>query len=150
MLIDKFLSQKRFAMIGVSRNPRDFSRGLFREFLERGYDVLPVNPQAGEIEGREAFHTIREVSPPVTCALLMVSIDALERVLQYCDQAGIRLVWIYGIVGSRSVDPAILKYCEDHGIEVIAGFCPYMFLPHTESFHRFHGWVWKMMGFYPN
>ena len=42
-LINQFFSQKRIALIGASRNPRDFSRGLMKEFIGRGIDVVPVN-----------------------------------------------------------------------------------------------------------
>lgn len=48
--IREFLGQKRLAIVGVSRQPRDFSRALFREFCSRGYEVVPVNPAAREIE----------------------------------------------------------------------------------------------------
>ncbi len=44
--IDGFLALKRVAMVGVSRDPRDFSRMLFREMKKRGYDMVPVNPGA--------------------------------------------------------------------------------------------------------
>ena len=48
-LIKEFLAQKRFAMVGVSRSPKDFSRTLFSEFIKRGNDVVPVNPHATDI-----------------------------------------------------------------------------------------------------
>jgi hypothetical protein len=40
--IEDFLSQKRLAVVGVSRQPEDFTLGLFRESCRRGYDVVPV------------------------------------------------------------------------------------------------------------
>ena len=43
--IEQFLKQKRIAMIGLSRNRKDFSVDLFREFCSRGYEMVPVNPQ---------------------------------------------------------------------------------------------------------
>jgi predicted CoA-binding protein len=48
--IDSFLSCRRIAVLGVSRNPRDFSRSVLRAFVERGYDAVPVNPNGGEAE----------------------------------------------------------------------------------------------------
>lgn len=148
-LINEFLAQKRFAMIGVSRSPRDFSRMLFGEYLKRGYDVVPVNPHASDISGMKPYGNIRDVSPPVTGALLMVGPLFMHQVLGDCAEAGITLAWIYGIMGNKSVDPRIKKICEDRDIRVIAGHCPYMFLPDAALFHRMHGWTWKMIGFYP-
>jgi predicted CoA-binding protein len=52
--ITKFLECKRVAFVGVSRDPHHFSRSLWREFLAKGYDPVPVDPQATEIEGQTA------------------------------------------------------------------------------------------------
>ncbi len=43
--IEDFLAQKRIAMVGVSRHPKDFSADLFQELRRRGYDMVPVNPK---------------------------------------------------------------------------------------------------------
>jgi predicted CoA-binding protein len=59
--IDAFLASKRIAFIGLSHNPKDFSRHLFREFVEHGYDVVPVNPN-----DVRAIHTCRTSRPPWT------------------------------------------------------------------------------------
>src|SRR5947209_5435536 len=42
--IEDFLRQKRIAMVGLSRESKDFSVMLFEEFRRRGYDMVPVNP----------------------------------------------------------------------------------------------------------
>ena len=42
-----FLAQRRIAFVGLSRDPKHFSRVVFREMSQRGYDVVPVNPAAG-------------------------------------------------------------------------------------------------------
>lgn len=149
-LIDEFFSQKRFAMVGVSRDSRDFSRALFREFIQRGCDVVPVNPQTADLDGKKTYASVKEVSPPVTSALLMTSERITQSILDECVEAGITLVWIYGIVGPKNVNPYILKYCEAHGMGVIPGYCPFMFLPGADTYHRFHRWAWKLLGYYPN
>jgi predicted CoA-binding protein len=148
-LIHEFLKTKRFAMVGVSRNPNDFSRTLFKEFVTRGHDIVPVNPHIPLMEGRRCFQNLREVSPPVTAAILMTPKSAIEQTLLDCAEAGITLVWIYGLSGERNIDPDSLRFCKDHGMKVIAGHCPYMFMQDAGLVHRFHGAVWKMIGRYP-
>ena len=44
--IDSFLSCRRIAVVGVSRDPKDFSRAVFRAFVERGYDAVPGRTRA--------------------------------------------------------------------------------------------------------
>ena len=53
--IQDFLDHKRIALVGVSRQPNDFSRSMFREFLNRGYDMVPVNPDLPEVEGHHCY-----------------------------------------------------------------------------------------------
>ena len=43
--IRDFLAQPRLAIVGVSREPLDFSRRLLREFRQAGYDTVAVNPE---------------------------------------------------------------------------------------------------------
>jgi CoA binding domain len=42
--IDDFLAQKRIAIVGISREEKSMSVILFKELCDRGYDVVPVNP----------------------------------------------------------------------------------------------------------
>jgi predicted CoA-binding protein len=53
--IEDFLAENRIAMVGVSREPKGFSRMLFEELSKRGYDMVPVNPNAPEVLGRPCF-----------------------------------------------------------------------------------------------
>ena len=49
--ISDFLAQKRIAMVGISREGKDFSISFFEEMARRGYDMVPVNPNASQILG---------------------------------------------------------------------------------------------------
>jgi predicted CoA-binding protein len=51
----EFLAQRRIALVGLSRDPKDFRRMLFRDMCHRGYDMAPVNPAAGGLESRCCF-----------------------------------------------------------------------------------------------
>ena len=77
--IDDFLAQKRLAMVGVSTNPQDFSRSLFRELRERGYDMVPVNPKAEAMENVRCYARLQDVKPPVEGALVMTSASSAKR-----------------------------------------------------------------------
>ena len=147
--IGEFLSQKRLAIVGVSQQPRDFSRALFREFRNRGYDVVPVNPAAREIEGQPCFGNVREVRPPVSTVLLMTSPALSEAVVRDCADAGVQRVWMFRGGGTGAVSAEAVGFCESKGIAVIPGECPLMFLPGGAWFHRLHGWVRKITGSYP-
>lgn len=147
--IEKFLACKRLAMVGASRNPKDFSTGLFRELCGRGYDMVPVNPLAEEVEGRRCFARMQDIQPPVEAALLMTPPAVTEAVVKDCVEAGIRSVWMYRAGGPGAVSAKAVEVCERRGVEVVAGECPYMFLQGMKGVHRWHGWWRKILGSYP-
>ena len=147
--VKDFLDQRRIAMVGVSRDPHDFSRALFREMCSKGYDVVPVNPLAEEIEGRPSYHQVQEIAPPVDAALIITSPSQTEQVVRDCSAARIRRVWMHRGGGQGSVNPKAVSFCQENGIRLIEGHCPFMFLPETQLFHRIHGFVLKLTGKYP-
>lgn len=147
--VDDFLAQGRFAMVGISRNPGDFSRLLLREFLKRGYDVVPVHPQCEEVEGRRCAHSIANVAPPVESVLFMTPPSLTEALTPECAAAGIKRIWMYRAAGAGAVSQKAIEFCAANGIEVVPGECPLMFLPGTSWFHRVHGFVRKIKGTYP-
>ena len=147
--IHKFLSQKRFAMVGVSRESHSFSVMLFQELLQRGYDVVPVNPRTPNVLGHACFAHVQDVTPPVKAALLITSPQVTETVVADCARAGIRLIWMHRGVGAGATSPKAVAFCQAQGIEVIAGECPFMFLHASGGVHRIHGFLHKITGRYP-
>lgn len=149
-MIYDFLSANRIAMVGISRNPRDFSHRLFEEFCRQGYDMVPVNPYAAEIHARQCFPRLGEIDPPVDAVLLMTPPEVTESVVDECIEVNIRHVWMYRAGGQGAVSEAAVQKCLEAGIRVIPGECPFMFLRDVGVFHRFHGFVRKITGRYPH
>jgi uncharacterized protein len=147
--IREFLALKRIAVAGASRNPNDFNTRLFRDLRSQGYDAVPVNPQASEIGGVPCFKSVAEIDPPVEGVLVMTPAGQAEKIVGDCQRAGIRKVWLYRAAGAGAVSAAALEFCAQNGMDVVAGFCPYMFLPGASWFHRFHGTLLKITGRYP-
>jgi uncharacterized protein len=147
--IRDFLAQRRIALVGLSRNPQDFSRMLFREMCQRGYDMVPVNPAAGELEGQRCFARIEEITPPVDSVLIMTAPRDTDRVVRDCAEAGVRRVWMHRGGGQGAVSKEAAAFCRQKGIRLVEGFCPFMFLPATHFFHRAHGFILKLVGGYP-
>jgi predicted CoA-binding protein len=135
----KFLREPRIALVGVSRDAKDFSRVVFRELAKRGIDVVPVNPAVAEVEGRACFPRLSDVEPPVRAALLMTPPAQTGHVLDDCVEAGVERVWFHRGAGSGSGDATALAFCERHGIEAVRDLCPFMALPNAGFAHALHG-----------
>lgn len=147
--IEDFLSHHRIAMVGVSRNSKDFSRTLFHELESRGYDMVPVNPGAEEVDGKRCFDRISEVDPPVEAVLLMTPGHAAGSVIKDCVAAGVSRVWMYRAIGGGAVSEEALRLCEENRIAVVPGECPFMFLAGGAWYHGVHRFCRKLMGTLP-
>lgn len=153
--IRDFLGQKRLAFVGVSRQPKDYSRMLFREFGARGYDAVPVNPAVQEIEGQRCFASVREISPAPDGVVLLTAPAMTGQVVGDCVEAGVKRIWIRRIGRKDAASDSALKECQARGITVISGECPFMFLEGRYQqggggVHHFHGFLKKITGSYPN
>jgi hypothetical protein len=62
-------------------------------------------------------------------------------VVKDCAEAGIRRVWMHRGVGAGAVSPRAVAFCHEHGLSVVEGACPYMYLPGAGLVHRVHGWL---------
>jgi predicted CoA-binding protein len=147
--IKDFLAQKRLAVVGLSRKPADFSVTLFKELHRRGYDAVPVNPNASEILGQRCFARVQDIQPPVEGALLMTSAELTNAVVKDCAEAGISRIWMYRAGGQGAVTPEAVQFCLERGIRVVPGQCPFMFWADAGAVHRLHGLIRRITGRYP-
>ena len=147
--IDGFLACKRIAVVGVSRNPKDFSRVLFAEFRRRGYEVSPVCPKSSEIDGIPCFARVQDVPSRLQAAVLLTNPTVTGQVVRDCVEAGIRRVWMYRASGAGAVSESAVAFCQSVGIQVVPGECPFMFFPQTGPLHRIHGCLRRLTGRYP-
>jgi uncharacterized protein len=149
--VDDFLALKRLAVVGVSRDPKHFSHVLWQELRQRRYEAIPVNPNATELDGQRCYARVQDIAPPVDGALVLTPASETARVVRDCLEAGVDHVWMHKGAGggAGAVDPSAVALCDEHGIELVAGQCPFMFLPGTPFFHGVHGFFRKLTGGYP-
>lgn len=147
--VQDFLAQRRIALVGLSRNSKDFSHVVFREMCNRGYDMIPVNPAVAELESRRCFARVQEITPSVDGVLLMTAPQETERVVRDCLEAGVHRVWMHRGGGQGAVSKQAAQFCRQNGISLVEGYCPLMFLAGTPFLHWVHGFFTKVLGGYP-
>ncbi len=147
--IGKFLAGKRLAVIGVSRNPKKYSRLLYQELLNHGYEAIPVHPVAETIDGRACFKSIRDISPPPDRAVILLPLDKTEQAVLDCAAAGVKDIWLHRHLAGGVSDVGAVRRAEENHLNLITGFCLIMFLPHPAFFHKLHGGAMKLIGRYP-
>jgi predicted CoA-binding protein len=147
--INNFMAAKRIAVIGSSRSQISYSRMLSRELLKHGYDVIPVNPNAEEIDGIRCFKKIGDISPTPERALIILPEELTEQAVLDCADAGVKDVWLHRHVAGGVSDTRAVCRAEERGVNLITGYCMFMFLPKAPLFHKFHGGLLKIIGKYP-
>ena len=136
--IGEFLRQEHIAVVGVSRDPKEFANSVYRTMRDHGYELYPVNPNAKEIEGDRAYAKVSDIPGPVDGVLIMVPPTPALQVIADCAARGVTRVWLHRGVGKGSSSPEAIDLCERYGIAVVDGVCPLMFLKPVKGVHRFH------------
>jgi len=132
-----FLANKRVAVTGVSRTPKNHgSNVVYQRLRERGYDVFAVNPNANEIEGDRCYHDLKSIPGGVQAVVIGTRPEIAEDTMHECAELGIKHVWMHRGPGAGSVSDAATDYGRKHGITVIDGGCPLMFGPTADFGHR--------------
>ena len=92
------------AVVGASRDRRKFGNKAVRAFLHRGYDVVPINPEGGVIEGVPAYPSVLDVPRSIDMATVYLQPAVGERVIDEIARKGIGEVWLHpGADGARVV-----------------------------------------------
>jgi predicted CoA-binding protein len=142
--VKKITSLKRLGVAGVSRNNKKFGNSIYREMKKRGYDVYPVNPHADQIEGDLCYKDIASL-PEVDGLIINTPAEQSLKILTDAKEKGINNVWLQQ--GSHNKET--IKFCEENNINYVSGECIFMFMEPVEGGHKFHRWIWKLIGKYP-
>lgn len=147
--IDDFLAQERIAFVGVSHDPKKFSASVYRDLRDHGYRLFPVNPEADTIEGEPCYRSVADLPADIDGAIVMVAAERAAGAVQECVDHGIPRIWLHKGAGPSSVSPDAVAICRDHGVEVVDGACPLMFVEPAAWFHRVHRLERKLTGRLP-
>jgi predicted CoA-binding protein len=146
----QFLSNKRIAVTGVSRNPKGHGSNLvYQRLRERGYEVFAVNPNADSVEGDPCFSDLKSIPGGIDAVVIGTRPETAETTMRECVELGIKQVWMHRSFGAGSVSDAATSYGRQQGITVIDGGCPLMFDPTADVGHKAMRFVFTMTGKVP-
>jgi uncharacterized protein len=144
-----FLAGKRFAVAGVSRDSRQPANAIYRKLKATGYEVIPVNPNAAQIEGAPCYPDLRSI-PGALDGLMIAShpVVAMD-LIGPCKERGVGKVWFHRSFGQGSVSEDAVEQCKAAGIDAIVGGCPLMYCEPVDVFHRCMCWWLRRAGRVP-
>lgn len=142
--ITDFLANDPIAMAGVSRNPKKFGFTAFKELKGKGLNLIPINPNADEIEGEKVYRSVKDLPDEVMALLVFTKKNQTQSVLQDAKEKGIKHIWVQ----QMSDTPEALSVLEGTDINLITKQCIMMFHePH--SIHKFHREIKRFFGGLP-
>ena len=144
-VVDDFLSQKKIAVVGVSRKKTKFGNAIYKELRQKGYQVYPINPNINKFEEDTCYPNLLSLPDKIDAVIINVPPVQTEKVVKEVKEAGIKKVWLQQ--GSQS--DAAVKFCEENGIECVSNECILMFAQPSAFIHRAHKWVWGVFGKLP-
>ncbi|MDX9907720.1 MAG: CoA-binding protein [Bacteroidales bacterium] len=142
--IKEFTETRRFALVGLSRDPKKFSRSVFKELTQKGYQILPVNPNMDDVEGVKCYHDLSELPGDVKHALFMTPKAQTATEVSKAISLGMTHLWLQqGTETREAADLAAGK-----NIKLVNGACIMM---HTNpaGVHNFHRFLSKIFGTFP-
>jgi predicted CoA-binding protein len=121
-LIEEFMAQKRFAIVGATADTSKYGNEIFRNMTSRGYEVYPVNPRLKELEGTKCYPTLSDIPVKVDVVDFVVPPPVTEQILRECHALGLDRIWLQP--GSES--EAALAFCNENNLKVVHSVCVMM------------------------
>jgi predicted CoA-binding protein len=117
--IRDFLSMKKVAVIGMSKNPSKAAHYVPKYLSENEYDIKPVNPTTDEILGKKCYNSVSEIDGPIDIIDIFRPSDQVWSVIQDAIKKKPKVIWLQeGIHNSEAEELA-----RKEGIDVVFNRC---------------------------
>jgi hypothetical protein len=118
--IKKFYDFKNIAVVGMSKNEGKAAHYVPRYLIDRGYNVIPVNPTAGEIQGRKSYPVVSSVPDKIDIVDIFRPSEEVPAVVQdVLKKEGIKVIWMQEGIYSEEAE----RMAREKGIEVVYNRC---------------------------
>lgn len=113
---------RRIAVVGISRFPEKPARSVPAYLAARGYEIVPVNPNAERVLGRKAYARLQDVPGPLDMVMIFrPSEQAGEFVRAAAARPERPAIWLSeGIRADADVEAARAR-----GITAVQDLCAY-------------------------
>ena len=103
-VIDRILDEaKTVAVVGLSDRPDRPSHDVSRYLQERGYRIVPVNPNVREVLGKVSYGSLAEIPGEVDLVDVFRKPEFVPRIASEAIRIGAKFFWMQeGIVNERA------------------------------------------------
>jgi predicted CoA-binding protein len=134
---EKFLSQRRIAVTGVSRaGDAHGANVVYQRLKDRGYTVFAVNPNTDSVAGDPCYPDLASIPGGVDAVVLGTSAAHAPQTMREIVDLGVKYAWMHRSFGPGSVNEEATRMGREAGVLVIDGGCPLMFGQTSDGGHR--------------
>ena len=110
----------RWAVVGLSANPKRVAYGIASYLQGLGMTIVPVHPKADTVHGEQGYPTLADVPGRVDVVDVFVRSDLAGAVVDDAIAAGAKAVWLQlGVI-----DEAAAARATAAGLDVVMDTCP--------------------------
>ncbi len=118
--IRKMYNFKNIAVVGMSRDPVKAAHFVPKYMIERGYNIIPINPSANEILGKRTYAKVSDIKSQVDMIdVFRPSEDVYSVVEDSVKKPGVKVIWLQE--GIHNVEAE--KMALDNKINVVFNRC---------------------------
>ena len=118
--IRSFYDFKNIAIVGMSTNERKPAHFVPKYLIERGFNVVPVNPTASEILGRKSYPSVMDIPQDIDIVdVFRRSEDVPAAVDDAIKKRGLKVIWMQSGIHNEAAE----KKAKENGIDVVFNRC---------------------------
>ncbi len=118
--IRKMYNFKNIAVVGMSRDPVKAAHFVPKYMIERGYNIIPVNPSANEILGKRTYAKVSDIKSQVDIIdIFRPSEDVYSVVEDSVKKPGVKVIWLQEGIHNAEAE----KMALDNKINVVFNRC---------------------------
>jgi predicted CoA-binding protein len=118
--IEGILKESRtVAVVGLSPSPNRPSYGVASYLQAQGYHIIPVNPNAGEVLGERAYHSLLAIPEKVDIVDIFRRPEEVSPVVDEAIRIGAKVVWMQEDI----VHEGAAQRAREAGLKVVMDRC---------------------------
>ncbi len=92
--LEAILDYDTIAVVGCSSTPGKAAHDVPKYLLEHGYDVIPVNPYADEIFGREVYDSLADIDDEIDVVCIFRPSEEVGEIVDAAlERDDVQVIW---------------------------------------------------------
>jgi xylulose-5-phosphate/fructose-6-phosphate phosphoketolase len=120
--INELQNARTIAFVGLSDNPERHSHRVAKYFQEKGYRIIPVNPNVKEVLGEKSYPDLLSIPKDIHVDIVDIfrkPTEVIPHMQEVVERGNIRTVWLAEGINTQEAE----DFAEDYGLSMVTNFC---------------------------